>query len=284
MLRWRHKAYLPLNAFEAFDGSQLGAALHSKVFTPASMETTTLYDRACSMDKVVQLWNSTPAGLINWQGHGLDDYTEKVMQTSLTPQLSAEYPAHVWMISCHNGKPKNPQNLGYNVLKHSAISTVSSSVQVLYSANMKELGTSATTRHWAYMYDVGLVLDSLSSGAAMAQSRSTITMRFDSDWLNASEMNLYGCPNVGLYSHGVTGTALLSSAESVSVQPLSASMQGGVLSVEGVADGSSLRLLSLLGRELWRGEKRGAVAVPAFSTGVFVLEVNGTTALPLFVE
>lgn len=205
---WRNNVYLPLNAFEAFDGSQLGRAMMSKVFTPAGSNVTPLYDRSCNIDAVIQKWNAGDYGIVTWQGHGLDDYTEGVMYSHRTPELDDSYPAHVYQISCHNGKPANPKNLGYAIFKNAAISTVSAAIQVLYSASMKELGTSATTRHWAYMYDKGLVLDSLSSGESMAQAKATLKLTFDSDWLNASEMNLYGCPEIGLYSCDVIPTPI----------------------------------------------------------------------------
>lgn len=271
---WRNNVYLPLNAFEAMDGSQLGRALLSKVFTPAGSNITSLYDRNCSIDAVIQKWNSGNYGIVTWQGHGLDDYTEGVMYSHRSVELSDEYPAHVYQISCHNGKPANPKNLGYAIFKNTGVSTVASAIQVLYSASMKELGTGATARHWAYMYDKGLVLDSLSSGEAMAQAKATLKLTFDSDWLNASEMNLYGCPEIGLYSYGVIPTNTLFK-EVIPQKRASSILSNKVLHVQATA-GAQLRIYSLSGKVLLEqvmSTAEHSLSVSGFGQGVYLLKV-----------
>lgn len=271
---WRNNVYLPLNAFESMDGSQLGRALMSKVFTPAGNNVTTLFDRQCSIDKTIQMWNSGNYGIVTWQGHGLDDYTEKIMYSHRTPELSDEYPAHVYQISCHNGKPQNSKNLGYAVFKNAAVSTVSSAVQVLYSASMKELGTSASARHWAYMYDKGLVLDSLSSGESQAQAKSKLKITFDTDWLNAFEMNLYGCPEIGLYSYGVIPTRVVTKTQQVKSKAAIVTNKNS-LHVKGET-GARVKIYAMNGKLLLNKSMDSAelsLYTGDFGQGLFIVEV-----------
>lgn len=278
---WRNNVYLPLNAFESMDGSQLGRGLMSKIFTPAGNNVTTLFDSQCSIDKTIQMWNSGKYGIVTWQGHGLDDYTEKIMYSHRAPELSDEYPAHVYQISCHNGKPQNAKNLGYAILKNAAVSTVASAVQVLYSASMKELGTSSTARHWAYMYDKGLVLDSLSSGESMAQAKSTLKITFDSDWLNAFEMNLYGCPEIGLYSYGVIPTDLITTKHLVKSRAAIVANKKS-LHVKGTI-GARVKIYSMNGKVLLERLMDSAelsLYTGDWGQGLFVVEViHGKTRL-----
>ena len=198
---WRKKVYLPLGDFEFNDGATLGNALVSKVFSPNNWPHIPLYGSSCSYSAVTGKWNSEQFGLMIWQGHGMPDYTQNVMSTSQSAQLDDTYPAHCYQISCHNGKPERSDNLGYAILKNAGVSTIASAVQVLYSATMKELGTSGSTRHWAYMYAKQLIEAELPSGAAYNAARPELPVIFSTDWLNCVEMNLYGCPAVGVFTN-----------------------------------------------------------------------------------
>jgi len=210
-ISWREKVYLPLGDFEFNDGATLGNALMSKVFNPAGWPHKPLYGSACSYSSVTSAWNADKYGLMIWQGHGMPTYTQNVMSTSQSAQLDDTYPAHCYQISCHNGKPEQSDNLGYALLKNAGVSTIASAVQVLYSASMKELGTSGSTRHWAYMYAKKMIEDKLPSGAAYDAARTELPVTFSTDWLNCVEMNLYGCPAVGIYTNG--GSTIIQSNE-----------------------------------------------------------------------
>ncbi|MCP4701571.1 MAG: hypothetical protein GY862_32640, partial [Gammaproteobacteria bacterium] len=161
---------------------------------------TKVYGSACSYSSVTSAWNGGKHGMVIWQGHGMPTYTVDVMSTPQAAQLKDDYPGHCYQISCHNGKPEQSDNVAYAVLLNAGVSTIASAVQVLYSATMKELGTSGSTRHWAYMYAKKMINAKLPSGAAYNAARPELPVTFSIDWLNCVEMNLYGCPAVGIYT------------------------------------------------------------------------------------
>lgn len=198
---WRINAFMPMSDFNYYyrgDASMYGNAMINKVFDPAGWPTTTIFGSSCNINSVVQLWNSDSYGVVLWQAHGLADLAQGVMTTNDAARLNDTYPSHVYQVSCHNGKPEQSNNLGYAILKHAAVSTVASAVQVLYGT-MGNLGDKGAARHRGYKYVENLVLNKQVSGEALDGARSELPNKSSTDWLNLVELNLYGCPANGPY-------------------------------------------------------------------------------------
>ncbi len=211
-ISWRENAFFPMSDFGPGygDGQKYGSVVESNVITPAGWDLTSKYSTSCNMDYVLSTWNSNKFGLVVWQGHGLYNYAEGVMNNSYASRLEDDYPPHVFQTSCHNGKPENPENIAFKVLKYGAVSTIAAAVQVLYTANKTTYGVKGGARDFGYIYSKNLVLEGLPSGEAHAKARSDLKMQFSTDWLNCVENSLYGCPATGVYTAGgdeMTGIA-----------------------------------------------------------------------------
>lgn len=221
-ISWRESAFFPMSDFGPGygDGQKYGNVVKSNVIDPAGWDLTSKYGTSCNMDYVKSTWNSGQFGMVIWQGHGLYNYAEGVMDNSYASALEDDFPPHVFQTSCHNGKPENPENIAFKVLRYGAISTVAAAVQVLYTANKTTYGVKGGARDFGYIYAKNMILNELPSGEAHAKTRSDLKMQFSTDWLNCVENSLYGCPATGVFTSGGDEMTAITSSFSV-ISPLS---------------------------------------------------------------
>ena len=110
-------------------------------------------------------------------------------------RIDDKYPSFVVQVSCHNGRPEDAKNLGYSLLKHGAIATVSASRVSWYN-----LGSWTTSRrdNTYYGYHIfQLMAESKSRiGDALndCKSNSARDLLWQS-WMNCTDFNLYGDPS-----------------------------------------------------------------------------------------
>ncbi len=186
-----------------------------------------------SLDSLVEHWRQG-YGTVSWGGHGLDTgvyrliwhedgdsngradgwgevSSRALLETSQLRRLADAPPAFVHAMSCLNGAPDTPGNLGTSLLYKGAIVTATASRSTIGVSGadwqpMPELG-SATTH--SYYFNL-LLRAGLSGGEAIAFTRYGLPANGwdvyrggrSSDnaigWLVKLQYNLYGDPTLGL--------------------------------------------------------------------------------------
>jgi hypothetical protein len=112
-------------------------------------------------------------------------------------KLDDSRPSFVFHGSCSNGTPESALNLGYTLLLHGAIGTVSSSRVAIIT-----LTTGPTSR--ANIFGVeedftGHLLEGKSAGEALFEAKRKITDELGMlTWFTRLEINLYGDPSIAL--------------------------------------------------------------------------------------
>ena len=208
-INWRYKAFLPEDPFDGYqNGFYYGEAIKNNILVPNGWEYFRVYEDhygvgaekyPCIYANVLDSWKSDNWGVVIWQAHGLVTLAQDVMNTSNAAQLDDIHPSHVFQTSCHNGCPDASNNLAYAILKNTAVSTIASAVEILYSLNTT-YGNGGAGNDFGYIYAKCLVQDSLPAAAAFDKTRSTLLLNSGLDWTNCVELNLYGCPAVGVYT------------------------------------------------------------------------------------
>ena len=205
----RFKAFLPEDPFDGYqNGFYYGEAIKNNILVPSGWEYFRVYEDhygvgaekyPCTYANVLDSWKTDNWGIVIWQAHGLVTLAQDVMNTSNATQLDDSHPSHVFQTSCHNGRPDASDNLAYAILKNTAVSTIASAVEILYSLNTN-YGNGGAGNDFGYVYAKCLVQDSLPAAAAFDKTRSTLPFKSGLDWVNCVELNLYGCPAVGVYT------------------------------------------------------------------------------------
>lgn len=217
---WRFNVLMPMANFsDAQNGVVFGEAITKKILKPAGWGQFRVYKDhmgipaegyPLSYTNTRDYWNAGKFGVMIWQGHGLPTKTfsgpmEYVMDSPTASGITSEYPSHSFQVSCHNGCPFNPSNLGYALLKTGAISTIASAVEIWYSAMNTNYGTQGNGNDFGYIYVKTLVEDSLPAAAAFNKTRAFLPINGVQAWQNLTELNLYGCPATGVYTYGISG-------------------------------------------------------------------------------
>ncbi len=151
-LDYRKKVLLPMCFVKIwFDHARLGEQIVNDILIPNNFSFWRMYQQGSSFrlldsqytseeelrdGKVKERWSKENFGIVCWTGHGSDALT--MIGTSTFSDgilfcrddcqyLDDTHPAFTFQISCLNGKPEVSNNLGYSLLKHGAIATVSAS-------------------------------------------------------------------------------------------------------------------------------------------------------------
>lgn len=210
---YRFNAVMPLNTFnDAQNGICFGEEVRTRILDPNSFSYKRIYynhagttaEFPCSYEKTVDVWNSDKFGLMCLQGHGLVNMAEKAIDNTHVAELTSEGFVHGFNISCNNGRPEDPTNLGFAIMKKVGISQIASAVQIWYSTSqISNYGTEATGNDYAFSYMDNLINFKKGAGACFTKTRASQNVTSENDWQNHCELNLYGCPAIGLYTYGV---------------------------------------------------------------------------------
>ncbi len=279
---WRKHLYMPMNDFgpELGDGAKYGGIVKSNVIDQSEWNLTEIYGSNCSRPKVIDLWNESRPGLVLWQAHGLDDYAEKLILSKEAVQLTV--PTHTYQTSCHTGKPENPDNLAFAILKSSAISTIGAAVQCLYTSNKTSFGQKGGARDYGYIYAKHMILEREPAGVSHAAARAELAIKSSSDWLNCIETNLYGCPAVGPFTADVNPGTVLINHKSKSTLPFEmVRTSAGITltSPTGVFQKGRVSLFTLSGRKvaektLAAGDRGVLITGNALASGIYLASVE----------
>jgi hypothetical protein len=225
-LEYRTKVLLPMSFVKTwFDHARLGEQIVSSVLIPHNFSYWRMYQQGSSfrfldseypseeelLDGVVkERWSKEPFGIVCWVGHG--DEAMARIGTSMFPAgtlfsrddchyLDDTHPAFTFQISCLNGKPEVSDNLGYCLLRHGAIATVSASRPTsLKYEEPEDFVESFSSGGIAYDY-VRYLVEGYSAGEALYFSKMSPlpTHPVQSGFIrNIYCYNLYGDPSLHL--------------------------------------------------------------------------------------
>ncbi len=152
----------------------------------------------CTKTSVVNAWKNNDFGVVLWMTHGLATSASDIMNSSSTSDLGDEYPPIVFMGSCLNAKIEEDDNLSYYMLKNAGIGSIAGTRVTWYGDGQKEFEGTSTTQGLMYHFLEGITLDSLPTGDAYVQAVSKCTDK--KWWNNIQGYNLYGCPDVGIFT------------------------------------------------------------------------------------
>ena len=225
-LSWRLSALLP-ESFVAsdFDGSYYGRAMESEFLQSRGFSTWEMYERRGSGcyshytpdqglvgGAVKTRWSSHHYGMVWWLGHGSSssavlgysssgtcDY-ETLFSTSDCSSLDDTHPAFTYQASCLNGYPESSSNLGYSLLKHGAIGTVSASRVSWGEPGFNSSYSYGGLQYIGYRYAYRLSdYGSYGAGDGLYLAKASLNHNYSWEWMNMFDFNLYGCPHTRLY-------------------------------------------------------------------------------------
>ena len=210
---WRRRVLLPMKPFDqSTPNYDLGELVRTYLCMPNGFGTYRIYDEnydcetpperiPCTPENVLASWQN-PFGLVTWSTHGSARSAASIFDSELCGSLSESRPAMVYAGSCDNGYPEDPENLGYSLLAHGAIGTVSASRVSFYLVGvMTAPPNSRDIRGIGYLCSKYL-MEGSTIGEAVAMARN-LPPGESSDiwWMNAFDYNLYGDPSLSLAGH-----------------------------------------------------------------------------------
>jgi len=142
----------------------------------------------CNIANVVANWQNG-YGLITWWTHGWDAGASSVFHVSNCTDLDDSRPSFTYQCSCYNGYPESSGNLGFELLQHGAVSTISATRVSWYASGIIEPSpSSGLNQHLAYYYSKRL-MEGMKTGDALYQTTSHSYL-----WMNNMDYNIYGDP------------------------------------------------------------------------------------------
>ena len=219
---------------QRIDGAEVAEIIYKQSIEPSGAPRTTLYERAgidpskiasdlpLTRDNVVKEWGNG-YGLVLWNSHGsstaayrhvwLEDDGDKIPGWhELVDEPFISYddilavdetrPPVVFASSCLNGDPQHADNIGYGLLRHGAIGTVSatqSAVVILGSFASKLMDPHAPNIDGAERDFTALLFQKKTVGEALSITIATLSDDFeDAAWLTKLQLALYGDPSLAL--------------------------------------------------------------------------------------
>ncbi len=166
----------------------------------------------CDYANVLDAWtdNSQGAGLHVWWTHGASTYAASVFRNSSCQYLNDETPAFVFSVSCNNGYPGVTSNLGYSMLKHGAIGTITAA-RVSWYYRGSTTFNNGSNAGMSYRFTPKLINDGLSVGESLFEMKTELS--YTSVWMNHLVFNLYGDPSITYYSQSTIVDAEILSPE-----------------------------------------------------------------------
>jgi hypothetical protein len=225
---WRKKAIIDFgDAGLGETGNQLGPSMIKEpTLDPNGWNTTEFYyctNPDYSEANVVTDWTNSPRGVVFFYGHGSDDGTifatytfmwgsVQLLGVASVSILNDQQPAFAFFSACSLANPFTTNNLSYSLLKNGGVSVVGAS-SITFSA----------VPFWAYKwlegsdtrivsdYATRIISEKLGGGDALYELKADIAPSTlgqpDMWWMNYLAYNLYGCPDLGIYSVRFAGPA-----------------------------------------------------------------------------
>jgi hypothetical protein len=235
---WRRRVLQPAamifykgTSYYRMDGADMAEAIFDQVIKERGLTRFRLYEEdgvdpskikgeaPLTRENVIDEWKRG-YGLVTWFGHGSpsgvfrsvwesDDNGdgEASNQELRSPaffsyddivELDDTKPSFVFHGSCSNGRPERPDNIGYGLLRHGAVGTVSSSREALVVFETGEEVASANVFGVERDFTRNL-LDAKPAGEALYGALEKVSDKLGMiSWLTKMQLNLYGDPSIGL--------------------------------------------------------------------------------------
>jgi len=226
---WRKKVLLPMEQSDAFTpGYHLGEAIKNNVLVPKGWSYHRIYhdsynldpspetisvcplpppwmdDCSCGCDKVTTAWKSSYFGATFWWTHGSETGAYSLTDASHAASLDNNHPAFVFQCSCTNAHPETTNNLSYSLLKNGAIATIGATRVSWYLPGWTDFPGTSFNTGMTYEYAKRLIGNEAKSGGwALHDMKQTLTAQDRECWMNFTDFNLYGDPEVALMSNPV---------------------------------------------------------------------------------
>jgi hypothetical protein len=212
-LSWRTSVLLPTFPLDAATpGYPLGEAVKGNVTDPLGYKSFRIYNQdyapsgptpelwPCNPDNVVGEWLNH-YGMVTWFTHGNSSAAAGIIGVSDVENLDDGYPSFTFQASCTTGFPESSENLGYSLLKHGAVATVSASRSPLYAIGSTNVTDPASTmcEDAAYFYTYYVMSNGgapLAAGDALNEYRKHLP----SMGREVIVFNLYGDPDCRLFT------------------------------------------------------------------------------------
>ncbi len=204
---WRLKALLITEPYtETTPGSDLFELVKSRFLEPNGWKHFRIYDdnfgnpdvTECTQAAVKEAWIDKPYGLVEWMTHGQPTFADSIMYSETTPLLGDTYPSIVFMGSCLNSKIEVENNLAYEMLKNQSIATIGGTRVTWFMSGTTVFEGQSTTQGFVFHFCEGISKESLSAGDAFYYMKARVPIAMC--WANYTSYNLYGCPEVGVFS------------------------------------------------------------------------------------
>lgn len=221
------------NHHTGVDGATMANAIYEQAIKPNGLSRTTLFeqegispspqksDLSLTRDNLIKEWQKG-YGLVTWFGHGsstgvyrtvwLRDNGDKIPQNTKNNyevsspsffsyddvhKLDDSRPSFVFHGSCSNGTPESANNLGYGLLLHGAIGTVSSTrVAVVSLASYQSSGANIFGVERDF---TKFLLSGKSASEALFEAKQALIESMGMlTWFTRLEISLYGDPSLTL--------------------------------------------------------------------------------------
>jgi len=204
---WADRMLLPMKPLDdSTPNWHLGEQIRSNVAIPAELNTYRIYDEnysinpapektPCSTTNVRNEW-AKGYGYVVWSTHGSPTSASSVFWSSYCSMLDNNKPAFTFQSSCENGQPEATNNLGYSLLRHGAIATVSASRVSWYTPGQTNFTNSNASNGMAYRYIMRLAKERQRCGDALYNMKASFSGSPPYMWANFVVFNLYGDPTI----------------------------------------------------------------------------------------
>lgn len=219
---WRRSV---LVAAEGANRLHYGEAIRTDLLNPNGIESYRVYDSAtcvadgtcnpplvdlpdadtCSIPNVQSGWGAFQPGIVTWLTHGGGWGAVSVMNSSTATTLDDTHPVITFQASCLNSLPTNTNNVSFAMLKNGAVATIGATAISHGPGSTVDLvsdGHRAGNAGMGYGFTERVAVDGLSVGEALMNVKRDVPL-YGRCWYlqNILTFNLYGDPEVGLYSH-----------------------------------------------------------------------------------
>jgi PKD repeat protein len=202
-ISWRKSVLLPMEPHSTLiPAYPLGEHIKNNIADPWSFSSYRIYAEdygvgpektPCNYKNVVSEWKNG-YGVVDWATHGNWDRAAHVIHLNNISELDDKHPAFTFQASCANGIPEEKNNLGYSLLKHGAIATVSATRGSGHDGLDPTWPLNPALDHnhnFAYYYTEKLITYGQPSGIAILNTKKG----FSYFGTNGLRYNLLGDPN-----------------------------------------------------------------------------------------
>jgi hypothetical protein len=236
---WRRRVLQPAamlfykgTSYYRMDGADMAEAIFDQVIKGRGLTRFRLYEEdgldpskikgeaPLTRENVIDEWKRG-YGLVTWFGHGSPSGVFRTVWESDkngdgeasnqeldspafftyddTVELDDTRPSFVFHGSCSNGQPESPDNIGYGLLLHGAVGTVSSSREALVVFESGAEDVAAANIFGVERDFTKNLLDAMPAGEAHYRALEKVSEKLGMiSWLTKMQLNLYGDPSIAL--------------------------------------------------------------------------------------